>query len=126
MEFLHTLLVFITTNPAGVGVAIGAVTPVIISILSQPRFSQRARTVLAIGVSVVLGAVLTLSNSNIEGPVDYFALITSLYATCETFYQRIYKASGLAAAIEAATSRKPADSEGLPVEAEEGDEAPVG
>jgi hypothetical protein len=36
-------------------------------------------------------------------------VLLSIYASCETFYQRFYKATGLAQVIEAATTPKPKD-----------------
>jgi hypothetical protein len=114
MDFIatvHQLLValwtFVTTNPAGVGAAVGAVTPVLVSVLSRPEWTKRQRTVLTVGVSVVLGAAVTLSNSTIEGPADYLMVMLALYTACETFYQKFYKLTGLATVIEAATSPSP-------------------
>jgi hypothetical protein len=115
MDFLNTvtqllaaLWTFVTTNPAGVGAAVGAVTPVLVSILSRPEWSKRQRTVLTLGVAVVLGAAVTLSNAKLEGPADYLMVLLALYTACETFYQKFYKLTGLADVIESATSPKQA------------------
>jgi len=106
-QLLVALWTFVTTNPAGVGAAVGAVTPVLVSVLSRPEWTKRQRTVLTIGVSVVLGAAVTLSNTKIEGPADYLMVMLALYTACETFYQKFYKLTGLATVIEQATSPKP-------------------
>ena len=106
-QLLASLWVFVTTNPAGVGAAVGAVTPVLVSVLSQPRWSKRQRTALTFGVAVVLGTAVTLSNAKIEGPGDYFLVLFSLYTACEAFYQRFYKLTGLSDVIESATSPAP-------------------
>jgi hypothetical protein len=106
-QLLVALWTFVTTNPAGVGAAVGAVTPVLVSVLSRPEWTKRQRTVLTVGVSVVLGAAVTLSNSKIEGPADYLMVMLALYTACETFYQKFYKLTGLATVIEAATSPSP-------------------
>ena len=113
MDFLHTvsqllgaLWTFVTTNPAGVGAAIGAVTPVLVSVLSRPEWTKRQRTILTLGVAIVLGTAATLSNAKLEGPADYLMVLLALYTACETFYQKFYKLTGLAGVIESATSPK--------------------
>lgn len=95
---------WITTDPAGVGAAVGTVTPVIVAVLQRPGLSKRTRTVIAIAAAVALGAATTLASSTITGPGDALTTMFVLYATCETFYQKLWKGSGLTDTVELATT----------------------
>lgn len=83
---------------------LGVLTPILTSVIQQPKWSDQVRSIIAALVSIVVGVVTVLANGGFvdaSGSLGIIALVmVSSYAT----YRNLWKPSGIAPAIESATS----------------------
>jgi hypothetical protein len=84
--------------------------PIIIAIVQRPAWSDRRRAIVAFGLILLwtLGGVIYLGEG-VPQSVDWHAWLRLLLVnalTAYTVYQNLYKATGVAQRIEAATSPK--------------------
>jgi len=90
--------------------AVGLLLPLLTSVVQQPKWSKRTRTVLSVAVSLVAGVVsyVTASGMNIvpEQPSTIVVFIVGVVLASATAYKTIWQPTGTAPAIEAATSPK--------------------
>lgn len=101
-------------NVVLIGLLVGAVTPLATSLVQQPRWSKQARQLVAVGVSVAVGFAVAASSGEVNSAGDLFSIVAAVWAASEAFYQKVWKASGIAGAVEAATSpSSTADLDGL-------------
>lgn len=83
---------------------IGFIAPLIVSFLNQEHWSSQVKQIVAIVVAALLG-VLTVYLTGV--PVNWHSIGTSVavvYAVSQGIYALIWKPSGVAPAIESATS----------------------
>lgn len=107
MDALLNALDFIRSNPALVAVAGGFITPLLVSLLQQPRLTKIQRTAVAIAGSVVMGGAAALSTGMFNDAKDLVTVLIVLYTASETFYQKLWKHTGLTDRIELATAIRP-------------------
>lgn len=98
------LLALVRENPAALALVIGFVTPLVISVVQQPRLVKWQRTAVAVAASVVLGGLTAYAAGMFDDAKSVVTVIVVLYTASETFYQKLWKQTGLAGAIEAKTS----------------------
>lgn len=86
--------------------AVGALLPLLTSVVQQPRWSNRTRTVLAVIVSLVAGLVAYVSQFglNFSSVSNVVTVVVGVIVLAAGTYQAIWKPSGVAPAIERATS----------------------
>lgn len=107
MHLVALVLEFIRTNPAAVAVIIGSVTPLVISVIQQPKLVKWQRTAIAIGSSALLGGATAYATGMFDSARDLLTIVVILYSASETFYQKLWSKVGLTQKIEQATSPSP-------------------
>lgn len=124
LAFLAALLAFTTSpafaeeaassTPAVLGdtaswaLLAGFLTPLLTSVVQQPTWTSRTRTLVAVVASVIVGVVTLLANGSFnDGPQTVLSIVALVVVTSATAYKTIYVPSGIAPAIENATSKTP-------------------
>jgi len=82
---------------------VGFIAPVLVSVVQQPRWSARTRVTVVVLSSILLGAGTAAVTGEMTGRTLVSSILVVLVTAIAT-YQSIWKASGIAAAIESATS----------------------
>lgn len=82
---------------------IGFVSPPVISLIQQSRWSARVQSLVALGFYLVLAAG-TAWFSGLFNLGDYLRLALLIFLTGATSYQTLWKPTGASPAIEAATT----------------------
>ncbi|MGL5816641.1 MAG: hypothetical protein ACRCYR_03690 [Phycicoccus sp.] len=95
-------------NAVLVSLLVGAVTPLLTSVVQQPALSDRSRRIVAVVVSAVIGVVVAATSGELAvNDWSDFAELTGVvgvvWAAAEAFYQKVWKPTGVAPAIEGAT-----------------------
>jgi peptidoglycan/LPS O-acetylase OafA/YrhL len=86
----------------------GFLTPLLTSVVQQPTWTSRTRTLVAVVASVIVGVVTLLANGTFsEGPQTVLSILALVVVTSATAYKTLYVPSGLAPALENATSKTP-------------------
>jgi len=88
----------------------GVLAPPFISILQQPRWSARVRSVVTIVVAVVVGVVIAASQGAFDTPQLTLATVATVLVAAQATYSGLWKKLGVTSAIEGATS--PSSSQG--------------
>src|SRR4051812_3201163 len=94
------------TNVALWALALSILTPLATSLIQQPRFSRNVRIGIAAAVSVVVGAGTAYFSGDLTGK-SLVVAIGIVLVGAEATYQKVWRPSGLAPAIENATSPTP-------------------
>lgn len=95
------------TDAAMWAVIVGFLSPLIISLVQQPSWSNMARSLVTFGYSIVVGAVTAYLNGALEGR-SLVSTILLVMVTAIASYQGFWKDAG-ARRIEQATSKKDVD-----------------
>lgn len=86
----------------------GFLTPLLTSVVQQPTWTSRTRTLVAVVASVVAGVVTLLANGAFnDGPQTVLSIIALVVVTSATAYKTLWVPSGIAPKIENATSKSP-------------------
>lgn len=87
-------------------VAVGGLVPPLIAVIQRPTWSTRTRTLVAGGLSVVVGAGVYLSAEGLDvsSPSKIVAVILGVWLASSAAYQGIWTKLGAAQAIEQATT----------------------
>lgn len=85
---------------------IGSLLPLLISIVNQPQWSSRTRTIMSVGVSILAGVVAYVSENGLDfsTPSNIVATIVGTVLATSVAYRNIWKPTGVAHAIEFGTS----------------------
>ena len=88
--------------------AVGSLLPLLTSVIQQPRWSDKTRTAMAVGVSVLAGLVtyVTQFGLNVDSPSAIVIVVVGVVLAASTAYKTIWKPAGVAPAIEAKTSAR--------------------
>lgn len=107
---MQTILDALQANAVIIGLVVGSLTPLVISLVQQPTLSTRTRKIVATSVSVVVGVLLAASTGDLTG-IDNLADFTNLvgivgavWAAAETFFQKVWKPAGVTDTLEQVTS----------------------
>jgi hypothetical protein len=82
---------------------IGAVLPILIAIVQQPRWSSQVRQVIAVGVAALGGVGTVLASGNFDAQ-NWLVTLVAVIGAAQASYALIFKPSGVAAKIEEKTS----------------------
>lgn len=96
------------TQVVGIILAVGALLPLLISVVQQPRWSDRTRTILAVVIAALAGLVTYVTEHGLDFH-DQTALVTTVVGVIlasATAYKTLWKPVGLAPAIEKFTTIK--------------------
>lgn len=96
----------ITTEIVAIILAVGALLPLLTSVVQQPQWSARTRTVMAVGVSVLAGLVtyVTQFGFEITSASTLITFVVGVALASATAYKNIWKPAGVSPAIEESTS----------------------
>lgn len=89
-------------------ISVGTLLPLLTSVLQRPSFSDRTRTLIGVGLSIVSGLVVYVSTNGLDlsNPSAIVAAVVGVTLAAGAAYKTIWKTSGVAPAIEVATSPK--------------------
>lgn len=110
---LHSLIEALQANVVLVGLLVGSVTPLLTSLVQQPKWSKNVRIAVAVVVSVVVGFAIAAADGKLN-PGNFFAVVMAVLVSAEAFYQKLWKPTGVAPSVERATTlsaRKTGDDE---------------
>jgi hypothetical protein len=102
----QSLIEALQANVVLVGLLVGAVTPLLTSLVQQPKWSKRTRIGVSAAVSVLIGFAIAAADGKLGSPGDVFSIIGAVLVAAEAFYQKLWKATGVAGAVENATTLK--------------------
>lgn len=91
------------TNLALWSLLVGALTPLVVAVVQQPKWTSRARAIVAVISSIVLGTGTAFFNGTLTG-TTIAASVGTVLVTALTTYRNLWVPTGLVPAIEAATS----------------------
>lgn len=83
---------------------LGAVLPLLIAVIQQPQWSKQARTIVAVVVCAIAGAVQAYLDGKLASGVNVVSAIMIVTMAALTFYRNVWKPLGATGAIERATS----------------------
>lgn len=83
---------------------VGFALPLLIAVLQQPRFSRQTRAFITVVVSVLGGLGTAYFNNDFQA-ADITGSILIVAVTAITFYKGFFQPTGVAGAIENATSK---------------------
>lgn len=89
------------------GLILGVVTPWLTAIVQQPRWSNGLRAVVGAVISVLVGIGTCLANGDIHSGQTVLATIAVVLVAAQATYSQLWKPTGVAGAIESATSPSP-------------------
>lgn len=95
------------TDSASWALILGVLSPLLISVVQQPRWSDSVRAFLTLVFSVVIGVVTVLANGGLEDVSGVLGIIALVLVAANTAYRNFWKPTGIAPGIEQATSPKP-------------------
>lgn len=94
------------TETAGIGVLIGSVLPLLISVINRVDWTDRVKAIVAFVVCMLAAAVssLLVEGVDVRDPnFDFVAYAATLYGSAMIAYGRFWRPTRVAPAIEAAT-----------------------
>lgn len=91
-------------DTASWGLILGVLTPLAVSLIQQPRWSQAVRAIVHVIASVVVGAVTVLANGQIGDGSTWLTTIAVVFVSSSAAYGFLWKPTGVSPKIEAATS----------------------
>jgi hypothetical protein len=82
----------------------GVLTPILVSLVQQPRWSEGLRAIVALAVAVVVGVLTVLANGGFADASGSLGVIALVLVASNTAYKTFWKPTGVSPAIEAKTS----------------------
>lgn len=84
-------------------------SPLLISVIQQPKWSKSMRTLVAVLASVVIGIITVLANGGLDlsggaATQTVLSVVALVFVSSATAYKSLWKPTGVAPAIEARTS----------------------
>lgn len=91
------------------GLILGVVTPLLTAIVQQPKWKwgRGLRAVVGAVISVLVGIGTCLANGDIHSGQTVLATIAVVLVAAQATYSQLWKPTGVAGAIESATSPSP-------------------
>lgn len=97
-------------DTASWGLLAGVLTPLLVSVVQQPKWTKRTRTIVAAAVAIVIGLLTCLTNGLLadvpQTPQTLLSTVALVLVASQGAYG-LFKTSGVAAKIENATSGSP-------------------
>lgn len=97
------------TEAIAIILAVGLLLPLLTSIVQQPRWSKRTRTILSVAVSIVAGVVTYVTANGLhlvpDQPSTIVVFIVGVILASATAYKTVWKPSGVSPAVERVTSK---------------------
>lgn len=106
VDVVQAAVAFITANGAVLGILIGALVPPITSVIQNPRWSKRHRTIVAGITALVVGTVTAVVSGAVTDPSNLSVVIIAVWISAEATYEKLWQPSGVAKVIELATTRR--------------------
>lgn len=99
----------VTTEFVAIVLAVGGLLPILTAVVNQPHWSTRARTIMSVLVSVLAGLVAYVAEFGfvVDSPSSIVATVVGVVLAAATAYKTLWQPTGVAPAIEAATSKTP-------------------
>jgi biotin transporter BioY len=92
-------------DTAAWGLIAGVLAPLLISVVQQPRWSGRTRVAVHVAASVAIGLLTCLANGTLDSDAQtVLSVVALVLVSSSATYGRIFKPSGVSAAIENKTS----------------------
>src|SRR5512144_784388 len=92
-------------------VVVGVLPPLLTSVAQQPSWSRPTRVAVAVAAAVVFGVLTVLASGDITSGATLAKTIATVLVAAQASYESVWKPSGIASAIEHATSTKPSGTE---------------
>jgi hypothetical protein len=97
-------------NAVLVSLVVGSLAPLLISVVQQPNVSDRTRKIIATVSSVLIGFAVAASMGELTAVNDIgdvtnlLGVVGAVWAASESFFQKVWKPSGVTGAVETLTS----------------------
>lgn len=86
---------------------LGVLTPLLTSLVQQPKWTDRVRSIVGAVVAVVVGVLTVLANGGFEDTTSALGVIAIVLVASQASYRNLWKPTLVAPKIEAATSPGP-------------------
>lgn len=108
VEGVRAVVDFITANAVVLGMVTGAfVVPPVTAVVQNQAWPKEVRTGVAVAVSALMGVVAAVTTGTVVEVTDVPSLlltVSAVWVAAEAAYQKLWKPTGAAAAIEQATT----------------------
>lgn len=98
----------VLTDTVSWGLILGVVLPLLTSLVQQPTWSKPVRAFIGLLAAVVGGLLTCLANGTMGNGQTVLATIAVVLVAAQATYKGFYQPTGIAPAVESATSPKPA------------------
>lgn len=97
----------VTTEFVAIILAVGGLLPLLTAVVNQPQWSAKVRTWMSVAVSVLAGLVTYVAEFGLvlESPSSVVIAVVGIVLASAAAYKALWKPSGVAPSIEAATSK---------------------
>jgi hypothetical protein len=92
------------TDTASWALILGVLTPLLVSVVQQPKWSQQVRAVVAAVAAIVVGLLTVLANGGFNDASGVLGIVALVLVASNTAYKTLWKPMGVAPMIEAKTS----------------------
>jgi hypothetical protein len=89
------------------GALLGVFTPLLTAIVQRPTWSAPKRTIIAVGISILLGLLTCLADGTIGKGATVVATVAAVVMASAAAYKTLWKPVGVAGSIELATTPAP-------------------
>lgn len=101
---MSQLIAFLTANTTLVALLVGLIVPPLTSVIQQPSWSRRVRTIVAVIASLVIGFITAVATGAINDPSQLVPTLIAVLLAAEAAYQKFWAPTGISASVESATS----------------------
>ena len=101
---MSQLIDFLTANTTLIALLVGLVVPPLTSVIQQPSWSRRTRTVVAVIASIVIGFITAVATGAINDASQLVPTLIAVLLASEAAYQKFWAPSGISTSVEVATS----------------------
>jgi len=90
-------------------IIVGFFSPIVLSVIQQPKWSERVQSIVAFVYSLIAGAITAYFSGAFDSVANAVTAILLVLVATIAFYKGFWKPTGVSPAIEGATSRTAAD-----------------
>jgi hypothetical protein len=123
---MNDLLSALVSNTAALALVLGLFSPWAVAAVTQSHWSKTEKTAASVIVSVIVAVGSLLVDGKLGNVGDVFQTLLIVLTTAEATYQKLWKPTGVAGAIESATSPASSVDPDFAAEAAAADDEPAG
>lgn len=92
------------TDSTSWALILGVLTPLIVAVVQQPKWTPKVRALVGLAAAVVIGFVSVLASGDLDDTQSLLGVIALVFVASSSAYKALWKPTGVARAIETTTS----------------------